>query len=503
MDIPDSEELVHLFAEADIQAIHDFLGLEDTELPSLIYQNWTRLMEAESLAARSDPVNYVQEVVLIPDVISEFVPLFLARNDAKLFLDSHFLTCPKCGESHFTGFYLSPTLPYHPATQEEIDEWMNGEKRIPYRDSCNACSAVIEAEIPPAIPPTAWVSWWQDFGVAKVLHDPLREKITSSRRFDVERFEENVMDEILAEMFELPDETEYHIPLIVHDYEIGPVAIDVVRSIGLTDENGPHNASGESLREMVEQFNVVCEQRGIREKIFIVLGTIPKSLRTDLAELKKWFYTEVTRENSKYRGLELHVVSYPEELDLILNQRLYGRAGPGDEPLGPPRLYDLNAWEMALAGIDFGDETVEQSVQPSFGPSQVGTQFEYAVRELHESRGYQVHTTDELDRSKVDLLCHRSEGESEHFRLVQCKYGSINQEEISRIDSEFNKIEDAIRDYWGLLSSTSIDRMIAVRAIDPELEAIASKSGFEVLTLDDLKEHRDNIPPNLRKVLGI
>lgn len=504
MNGPDARELRKLFADADQDAIIGQLAPGVDALPSLIYQNWVRLMEAESFAAQVDPVHYVQEVVLIPDVLTEFVPLFLAREDPAPFLDTHFIDCTECGATHFTGFHLSPTLPYHPASRDQLNTWINGEKRFPYDGHCPECGTTLTTKLPPAVPPAAWLGWWYDLGLAKVLHEPLKEKIEASRRFQPEEIEENIMDATVAEAFDVPEETDYHIPLIVQDYQIGDVAIDAVRSIGGTEDDVPLNARGDDIRETMEQFNVVCERRGIEEKIFIVLGTIPKSIRTDLVDLKRWFYSQITRENSKYRGMELHIIAYPEELDLILNQRLYGRAGPEDEPQGAPKLYDLNAWEMEVADISFGSEELDPSEREiSFAPSSLGTPFEFAVRELLEAEGYQVYTSDELDHNKVDLLCQRSEGNTEHFHLVQCKYSSIDEAELSRIDDHFDDVKDHIRNYWDLFTTTEIDRVIAVESVDPELEDELSDRGYDVITLADLRDNRDDIQPNLRDMLGI
>lgn len=513
METPDPRKLLQLFVNADQEAIIEHLAPEIENRPSLVYQNWARLMEAESIAAQhGKPVNHIQEVVLTPEVLTEFVPLFLARDDPNTFLDSHFVDCSECGETSFIGFHIAPTLPYSPATEEQaetsvteekIEKWTEGEKRISPEYNCPECGATLNAEIPPAIPPAAWTSWWINQGIAKVLHKPLKEKIKASRRFQVEGIEENIVDEKLTDLYDEFEETGYHIPLIVDDYEIGKVAIDVVRSLG-ADENGEAiSPTGYGIRETLEQFNAVCEQREIREKIFIVIGTIPKSLRTDLADLKKNFFSQVTQENSKYRGIELHIISYPEELGLILNQRLYGRVGPGDKPHGAPRLYDLNAWEMELAGESFGEE-IEPSDQEKFlEKQQLGTYFEYVVRELLEAKGYQIHDSDELDHSKVDLLCQREEGGTMHFRLVQCKLGSISESEISSIDEEFEKIEESIQSYWNLLTTTDIDRVVALGSENPKLEEKLSGKGYDIITLEDLQDNRDDINPSLRKPLGI
>lgn len=503
MDVENPDELLHHFHEGNTEKILDKLSSEQVEITEHLYNNWIRLLEAESLVAQNDPVNFVQEVVLVPEVLTEFAPLFLARDEALSFLESHFITCSKCEGSFFTGFYISPTLPYHPTTEPELEEWQNGEKRIHLPVNCPECGQHHEAEIQPAIPPHAWKLWWTDIGIAKVFQEPLKEKIRSSRRFEPKNIEENVMDEEIPDMFGFGEEVKFHIPLIIQDYSIGKVAIDIVRSIGADENEGevPVNWKGEDLHDVVEQFNVACERREIKEKILIVLGTIPKSLRTDLVEFKRWFYNQVTREDSKYRGFELHAISYPEELDLILNQRLYGQAGPEDESSGPPRLYDLNAWEMEMSGIDFGSEDIDHN--PSFSPSSHGPIFEYAIRELQQSRGYRIHSSDVLDHSKVDLLCQRTEGDSEHFQLIQCKYSSIDVKEAAKVKEQFEEIESQICDYWGLLKECRVDYVLAVGSLNDDVREELNELGFDLISKSELAENRDDIDPNIREQLGI
>lgn len=456
----------------------------NADLDSTLYLNWERLMEMEAAWAEKADTDYAIPVGTNPYELTELLPLFLSRENAGKFVDEHFIECTTCSKSVFLGFHISPTIPFPSVNNVDVGNWKKGKKRINVQVICPECSNKSTGSVPPAIPPHAWLRWWSELG--PVLKEPIAEKLHNSRRIDVLNLEQDVKHEVPRDDVKSP----YYIPIVVEQQSGSKLAIDAVRSMIATQDR---------IQEELHNFHTVCEQNGIEEKLFIVVGGMPKADHSNLLSLKKWYLKEQFNGNAQYRNLYFHTITYPEELDLILNQMLYKYLIEGTDE--GPSIYDINNWERRLLGIDSESGKLEERGHniDALGTAK-GPLIEQIIREYFESQGYRVRKSDELDHHKVDLFAERGDLGSKEVCLIQCKAGKINENEVEGIQSNFSDVQSRITDYYELfIDDIDVRYMLVVGDMDDYARSRITEADIETKTLGDLWNDKDNISPHCGK----
>lgn len=478
------EELVPEWETESIESIANELttSIFEADRNTVLYQNWNRLMEMEARwASEADP-NYSIPVTPLPSEFTDLLPLFLSRENISEFLQEHFIECESCNKRFFLGFHISPTIPFEDTDEERISEWRNGEKKVSVQQTCPECESDNSAVVPPAIPPEAWHQWW--FKIGKILQTPLAEKLHDSRRFKVSNIEKDIKLETNNQ------DSDFHIPVIVTEADGNKIAIDVVRSPFLPPD---------LIQETYHKFHTLCERNDISEKIIIILGSFPKSSNEELLSLKKEHLDRKFNDESKYRNIHLHTISYPEELDFVLNQMFYEYRIKGN-PESP--IYDRNNWERKL--MDLGEEGSQQERQITRDKllATRGPIFEQAIKRYLESEGYSTKSSDELDELKVDIVAKKQKEDSEVFRLIQCKAGNIESKEIEEINEGFKEVENRIRGYRELfIDNLSFEYEIFIGKDKDRIKPSLKEAGFKVKTTEDIP--KDELDPRQRDVLHL